>query len=86
MQFEAAEDPPIIAPLTDAEAVPESVIKFAPFAPAWIVVDVTDTLLFKANNPPLAAVPPPTNVPKFARFVISATSTVVSMVIVKLFA
>jgi len=34
MQFDPDEDPPIIAPFTEAEAVPESVIKFAPFAPA----------------------------------------------------
>lgn len=85
MQLEPDEDPPIIAPFTDAEAVPESVIKFTPLAPDWIVVDVTETPLFKENNPPAAAVPPPTNVPAFARFVIRATSTVVSTVTVNVF-
>jgi hypothetical protein len=82
MQFAPDEVPPIIAPFIEAEAVPESVISVTP---PCIVVAVTDAPLLKANNPPDAAVPPPTNVPAFTPFVINATSTVVSTVTVNVF-
>ena len=68
---------PIIVGLTEPD-------EFNRVVAAAAVALLEMVTLPKVNEPPRAAVPPPTNVPALAAFVMRATLTLVSMVTVKL--